>query len=199
MCWMKHWVYKRLGQPQWWSKDPLKSDIDCESRRILTSLLQASLPSESAIYNKTRVPAFKRVVYLWVVDNKSVMVSLHEDELNFKFNNLTCSRTERVHMGPQLEQLLSCKGGQKVPMILAQRCTKQWGRGQRCKKKRRRKYLGQSGAVDGKACKRALNSERYKESDGNECREHFLCYLYKKERQGGGGGKRGDKEWRGRR
>lgn len=37
------------------------------------------------------------------------------------------------------------------------------------------KYLDQCGGVDGKSCKRALDSERYKESDGNECRKHLRC------------------------
>lgn len=40
------------------------------------------------------------------------------------------------------------------------------------------------GGIDGKSCISALNSERYKESDGNECREHFFSYWYKKERGG---------------
>jgi hypothetical protein len=60
--------------------------------------------------------------------------------------------------------------------------------------KKQGKYLGQWGVVDGKSCERALDSERYKESDGNECREHSLGYSYKKESWRGGGGKRGDKE-----
>lgn len=69
-------------------------------------------------------------------------------------------------------------------MILSHRYTNNLGEDAAKGVKKTRKYLDQFGGVDGKSCKGALDSKRYKESDGNECREHFICYSYKKERRG---------------
>lgn len=40
---------------------------------------------------------------------------------------------------------------------------------------KRIKYLDELGSVDGKSSRSALDGERYKESDSNECGEHLLC------------------------
>lgn len=86
-------------------------------------------------------------------------------------------------MGQKLKQFQSSKGRRQVPMIFVHWYTNNLSEDAGWGVKKTMKYFGQWRGVDGKSCKRALNSEWYKESDGNECGKHFLCYSYKKERR----------------